>query len=317
MVDHLARQQLVDIRKGLFLIRYATADDRVDPPSVEISIASGSERNLTLILHPEAREASLWQPGSCIVVRATAPGQAIVTVTPTRPRGSSTASIQIESLTQGAPPVHLKSSNRQMANEISFGDEDVSLDNGFGSGARRQSRGGGSGDINILGHVAGRGDVTAASNEWIGGPSAPSRIEGIAIEWPDRPPGVELRYAVRYGKRNMMTAESKGLGSFVGSRGKALPIVGVSLELIGGSIDNQLVAEALFLGAPIQRVAGQRIQLAGPTRQEPLVGLRLTMSARNTAAARVQPEPLPPATSARPGGRVRVFRGKSGASAQG
>jgi len=287
----------------------------MDPPGVEIRVAPGSERNLTFILHPEARDAALWQPGSCLVVRATNPGQVVVTVTPTRSHGSVAASVEIESLTQGVPP-RFSTSDRQSRNALSFSDDDDDFPANNGFRNRSQSNGRRDGEFTVLGHVAGRGDIVAASNEWIAGPSAPSRIEGLAIEWPDQPPGTELRYAVRYGKRNLLTSESRGLGSFVGSRGKALPIVGVNLELAGPS-GSQLVAEALFLGAPIQRVTGQRIQLSGPTRQEPLVGLRLSLSEGNTAPARIRQEPSAPpltATAARSSGRVRVFRGKASAS---
>jgi len=37
--------------------------------------------------------------------------------------------------------------------------------------------------LRLMAHVAGIGDVFVNLNEWIAGPSAPSRIEGIAVEY--------------------------------------------------------------------------------------------------------------------------------------
>src|SRR5439155_85550 len=41
--------------------------------------------------------------------------------------------------------------------------------------------------LRLRAHIAGIGDVHSGSDEWIAGPEAPARIEGLAIEWPDKP----------------------------------------------------------------------------------------------------------------------------------
>jgi hypothetical protein len=329
----LARQQIIDVRKGLFLVRYASAEDRASPPSVRVAPAPGSERTAEVIQHPEAREAALWRPGTCLVVRASAPSSLIVNVQPLEPSGSVAVSVEIEALTQGVPPAPVRAPAPQGTSQVRFSDDPAGrLSYGSAEPAvARQSFGMSeppadtfsTGAIRVLGHIAGRGDVVVNADEWLAGPSAPSRIEGIAIEWPGRPPGLDLRYAVQYGKRNIANSGPKGLGGFAGSRGQALPIVGLTIELVGGSPEQQIAAEALFLGSPAMRTSGQRVQLAGPTRQEPLVGLRLVMAQAAPAYARPEPagfrsEPEPPAehSGAAATGRVRVFRGKGSRTAR-
>jgi hypothetical protein len=315
----VARQQIIDVGKGLFLVRYASANDRANPPSVSIQPAAGSERTITTILHPDARDATLWQPGTGLVFRSTAPGQLAVNVVPAGPRGSVAASVEIETLTQGVPPLPARQAAQRPSNQITFTDDltgDEDEDEGEENAPALSSPAVADGSIRVLGHVAGRGDVTVGPDEWVAGPSAPSRIEGINVEWPSCPPGVGLRYAVTYGTRNPASSGMKDLGTFVGSRGKAMPITGIAFELTGAP-GQEIAAEALFLGSPLSRSKGSRVQLSGPTRQEPLVGLKLGLTkAADVRPAREVPalRPVAAAEAApRSTGRVRVFRGKAGA----
>ena len=148
--------------------------------------------------------------------------------------------------------------------------------------------------------------MTVGADEWIAGPSAPSRIEGIAIEWLDKPAGVDLRYAVNSTKS---TPKTSGVGTFVGTRGHARPITGVTLELFGPERRRPPAAcEALFLGSPTTRTTGKRIVMSGVTGREPLVGLRLRVEPVAKAHAAVL------TTGAREGrssGGVRVFRSRT------
>jgi hypothetical protein len=87
-----------------------------------------------------------------------------------------------------------------------------------------------------------------------------------------------------------------GLGSFAGTRGKAMPIVGLMLEISGPSAGSlQFVVEAIFLGAATTRISGRRVVAAGPTGREPLVGLRVALE-KVPAANRSQAKSATPAT---------------------
>jgi hypothetical protein len=165
--------------------------------------------------------------------------------------------------------------------------------------------------FSILGHVAGFGDAIVRAGEWIAGPDAPARIEGLAIDWSDKPADVDLCYSVKLARPHAASGRTTRLGDYAGTRGRALPIVAVRLELTGpGAAGFQLFGEATFLGAPLMRVTGRRLAIAGPTGREPLVGFRLRLGEAGSA---VQPEN---ATMARTHttGPVRVFRPQSTSS---
>ena len=57
-----------------------------------------------------------------------------------------------------------------------------------------------------------------------------------------------------------------------------MPLTNVMLELSGPDASvYQFSVEALFLGAPVMHVSGERVVLSGPTGREPLVGLRVAL----------------------------------------
>jgi hypothetical protein len=293
-MEHAKQQQMVNLDRGLFLVRYAAAEDEVQPPKVRISPDPPSNKDISFLLHPDHNEAVLWQPETCLVVRALAPGKLAVQVIPMQEGGSVAATVRIEALSQGmtAPaPAQTKAAS--------------SLPND-------------SGEFRILGHVTGIGDVVVDANEWLAGPSAPLRIEGISLEWPGKPADLEIRYAVKTAKPHPISGRAMGLGSFAGTRGKAMPIVGVMLQVAGNAAENfQFAVEAIFLGSPALRVIGRRVVASGPTGREPLVGLRLSLdSMRQVSLGSVRQAKRPQAKSSagkprRSAGNVRVFRSRS------
>jgi hypothetical protein len=277
-MERTRQQQTVTIGRGLFLVRYATAEDAAQPPVVRVSPDPTPNRHIGILLDPNHSEPVLWQPDTCLVVRALAPGKLTVEVMATQDRGSAAAIVRIEPLTQGTPTAPLV---RLMSEP---------------SGLR------------ILGHVTGQGDQVVNANEWLAGPAAPARIEGIAIEWPDKPGDLEIRYAVKTAKPQPASGRPVELGSFAGTRGKAMPIVGVILEMSGSAAANlQFAVEAIFLAAPNLRIVGKRVVASGPTGREPLVGLRLGL----VNAASETPHPKVAASKAGASAdRIRVFRSR-------
>jgi hypothetical protein len=278
------QKQTVAINRGLFLVRYAAAEDQAQPPKVMVAPDATSNKDISFLLHPDHNEAVLWQPETCLVVRALAAGKLEVQVVPLQEGGSVAATVRIEPLNQGKAIQAPRKARRDIA-QIS-------------------------GDFRILGHVSGLGDVLVKANEWLAGPSAPSRIEGISIQWPEKPQNLEIHYAVKTAKPQTNSGRKVGLGTFAGTRGKAMPIVGLMLELSGtGTADYQLSAEAIFLGAPATRITGKRIIASGPTGREPLVGLKLNLESVREAP---HPQVVPSVSKAkRSEGRVRVFRSRS------
>src|SRR5262249_26083663 len=158
-------------------------------------------------------------------------------------------------------------------------------------------------------HVASIGDVVVNANEWLAGPAAPSRIEGISIEWPGKPEDVDIRYSVKTARPQTVSGRIVDLGSFAGTRGKAMPVGGLTLELSGTGASNiQFNVEAFFLGSPATRITGRQIVLAGQTGREPLVGLRVGLE---EASAKSQTQrTLSGARPSRASNGVRVFRSR-------
>jgi len=279
------QQQTVAINRGLFLVRYATAEDEQNPPKILLAPDPDSTDDINFLLHPDHKEAVLWQPDTCLVIRATAAGKLSVHVIPIQNGGSAAATVRIEPLNHGkAAPLQFP--RKKQANTP----YDL-------------------GDFSILGHVTGIGDVTVNANEWIAGPSAPSRIEGISLEWPGKPSNLGIHYMVKTAKPQTTTSRKMGLGSFAGTRGKAMPIIGLTLELSGPESANfQFAGEAIFLGSPVARMTGKRVVVSGPTGREPLVGLRLGVE-KVTVSARAA-KSVPPNKPRQPESRVRVFRSR-------
>jgi hypothetical protein len=284
-MDRTKQQQTVAINRGLFLVRYAAAEDEAQPPRVQVSPDPASNNDISFLLHPDHNEAVLWQPDSCLVMQAMAPGMLSVQVIPMQDGGSVAATVRIEPLSQGKAPSPLvqTKSPSSVPHDLS--------------------------NFQILGHVSGMGDVVVDAGEWLAGPSAPSRIEGISIEWPGKPADLDMHYAIKTAKPQTSSGRKTAIGSFAGTRGKAMPIVGLMLEVSGpGASDFQFSVEAIFLGSPAMRITGKRVAASGPTGREPLVGLRIGLeSVRPAARSKAKPATN---KSERSAGRVRVFRSR-------
>src|SRR5262249_29004142 len=95
------QKQTIVINRGLFLIRYTAAADVARPPKVTVAPELGSTKDISVLLHPDHNEAVLWQPDSCVVVRAMAAGELCVQVEPAQEGGSAAATVKIEPLNQG------------------------------------------------------------------------------------------------------------------------------------------------------------------------------------------------------------------------
>jgi len=255
---------------------------------VKVSADPTSDQDVSFILYPDESEPVLWQPDTCLVVRATASAKLAVQVVPTQEGGSTAATVRIEPLNQGkaAAPPHGDKPEYRTSNS--------------------------SGAFRLLGHLTGRGDVLADADEWLAGPAAPSRIEGISLAWPNKPSDLKIRYAVKTARPQPISGQAVELGSFAGTRGKAMPIVGLMFEISGAAAERyQLSIETIFLGSPSTRTTGSRVVVYGPTGREPLVGLRVKLAAIASQAKPSTSQINPSKRKPRPSNSaVRVFRSR-------
>lgn len=292
-MNDLAQQKTVDLARGLFLVRYDGSDDKVTPPAVRVFPDRGNAQNCLIITAPDAADGTLYSPESALVVSVNRSCRIIVEVTPQRQGGSTNANIKIEPLTQG----QMRSRTSPMAPAPYLNGE--------------------LGDFRLLAHVAGVGDVTESLDRWIAGPTAPARIEGLCVVWPGKPQDIAINYAVRFARPQRGDNQFVPLGTFAGTRGRALPLTGFALEVSGpGANLYAFTAEAIFLGAPAMRVSGHRINLSGPSGREPLVGIKINVETASVQSSNIRPAQAVAAATlgapARTGGRVRVFRSRQG-----
>ncbi len=234
------------------------------------------------------------------VVRSIQPAKLVIEVVPTRDNGSVAATIKVEALAQSTGAASTAVSAAAAGPSAAPLPKASALDLQ---------------DFKLVGHVAGVGDIAVRADEWLAGPTSPSRVEGFAIDWPGKPAGLEIGYAARIGGPKPVSTNMGSIGSFAGTKGRALPLVGANLELSGPLAPQfELIVETIFLGSPKQRQSGPRLTFSGPTGREPLVGLRVGLGrlgqvergAAPPEDARV-PEDIPP-PSPKPSSRVRVFR---------
>lgn len=280
------------LERGLFLIRYDEAADSASPPEIRVTSETAGEHQVAIITDPDAAYGVLSRPGDCLVVKALQRGAIRVEVAARTPRGSIKATVKLERLRNGGS-AHGDGSTevKQTTTPSVTTDPDFTLD-----------------DFEVIGHVARRGDVSVGANEWIAGPTAPSQIEGLSIHWPGKPDGLTLRYSVEVGGNGRSSPQTVRLGQFSGTKGRALPLVGLTLELDGeGAPDYELTVEGLFLGSSPVRLRGEKVSLRSPGGRAPLVGLKIGIE-RNSATTRGESRGNMQASTLASG--VRVFRGR-------
>ena len=283
------QRKSVSVKRGLFLLRYAATGDTTRPPFVTVTSDERDGNRIVILADPDVEGNALTLPGDCLVVRALENATLRLEVTPSVPDGSVEATIQLERLTNGAAEQRTTAARRKVSDPVPVGPVEQKLE--------------------LVGHVARRGDVAVGADSWVAGPVDPSRIEGLTVRWLNQPADASLRYAAISGG-DFEDAEMVEDGSFVGTRGRSRPIRGVAFEIVGrGASRYRLIAEGLFLGSLPVRSQGSKVTLAGPTGEEPLVGLRLSIEERGARGAdagqgfRGLPQSEP--------SRVRVFRGSA------
>jgi hypothetical protein len=272
------------VGSGLYLLRYVSTRAASGCPIVRARPSSTDGRGISIQPLPGRATADLASPGECVLIRAENSGALDVTVFSADPNGSLEAEVRLERIVTSE---NAKSERVSQAPVLASAKP----------------------ALQVLAHVAHRGDCVVGHGSWICGPDLPMSIEGIAIRWPNKPANVELRYAAISEKSPRGRAQEKSAGEFAGTRGKAAPLLGLSLALSGPqAADYELRAEALFLGSSVERKSGSQIMLSGPTGREPLVGFKLSIVPTRNLPAPAQPAVTGEAVAMKQVGRVRVYR---------
>lgn len=132
--------------------------------------------------------------------------------------------------------------------------------------------------LTLTGHVEQIGDVSVI-NQCLGDEAGQSRLEGFAINWANKPQGVDLAYTTTLAGAG--PGQKVMTGSFTGARNKAAAIVAVGFSLTGPErADYELAGHVVFAGGDRQAIVTDQM-IFGPTGNEPLVALSLTITPRN------------------------------------
>jgi hypothetical protein len=244
----------VNVSKGLFVMRYAASRGGVDAPSARIIAPPGA--GVEVYTADTSGSAVLSAVGDACMVRAATDSTVTVEVEARYPGSSTDAHFELERLTQSAIPRARRSApaSRRTPQPVT--------------------------SPAILAHVSRQGDMLVEADEWVCGPHSPLVIEGLQLVWPDRPDGVDVMMGCLTSDSARRIASPVPSGAFVGSRGRATQILGLTLSLIGPEADAyEIGADVLFLGSRVVSRSGRSLEFNSPTGHEPLVGLRLSVAA--------------------------------------
>lgn len=288
------RSAVLSVERGLYTLTYrheAAIDARLVPPTGYVSPAEGCEDDVHVISAPGDEAGVLARPGSGLVVLAENDGALTLTVRSATEGGSLAADFDLKRVEASRPAVAVSGSRPR-----------TDLPEGMT-------------EFLVCAHVSIRGDVSVHRGDWICGPSAPGRIEGFEL----RSKGGELplEYQVATAGRDRGWSQWFGVGAYAGTRGRALPLVGVRIRIREGFAPGAMLkAEAVFLGSTVVSRSGREIELIGPSPSDPLVGIRLDVARTEVVADKNVAEPAPkPSEPERPQSRLKVFRGARAKSA--
>jgi hypothetical protein len=256
--NDMADSRPLRVPEGLFVLRYVSSPDGLDAPEISVTVPQGSDIAVVDSADSFVRrgETVLGMPGDAVVLKARREGAVLITVLSPGGRGRRQAHVGLERVTN-APRPSVGTLPHAAPQALDVDPEEL---------------------LEIMAHVANRGDVTVKGGQWICGPQFPMAIEGIAVNWRQAPQGVDVVTTARVNDRGRTQLAPAPSGRFVGTRGRAAPLVGLSFTLTGPLASRYtLSCEALFLGAAIVSRVGATVDLKGPTGHEPLVGLRLSI----------------------------------------
>jgi len=281
---------LMTLDTGLFCIVQTPSralDTAAGLPGVRIALPPGP------MSRPEAVSISTFRPdgwlsgaGDAALVRVlNGPAQILVTIyqAPNAKEGSA-PNLQVLRLLEPAP-------GAQAAQAVPGGGEAARA-----SAARPTPK-----VMEMVAHIQERGDVGAMLGEWLGERGSKRWMEGFGISPTHEIAPTEIEYQAVLG-RGWLSPWVEG-GQFCGSRGMALPILGLRLRLRGAAAEtHEAVYSATFLdGTAIGPVpAGEACEAPSLA---PIEAFQVVVRRRGSAPAEAPAEPAAAEEEARPAGR--------------
>ncbi|WP_156417955.1 hypothetical protein [Aureimonas sp. AU4] len=273
-MDATERRATLRVERGLSSLTY-----RADPGSVgEAPVAEvvAASEGVSLVSAPGEPSGVLGAPGRVLVISADRAGTIEVVLRAVGSAGAPAATLELTRMGTQAEPEPAP----RLRPDLTEGGVEFLL----------------------RAHVSLRGDLAAPRGHWICGPDAPGRIEGLEM----RGVGGDLpiEYQVAVAGRGAGWSNWTPAGAYAGTRGKALPLIGLRARLTQAAAPGlALRADGAFLGSSLVTRRGREIELLGPTPLDPLVGVRLDFA--RAAEPTALPAAMPPV---RQPSRLRIFR---------
>ncbi len=140
--------------------------------------------------------------------------------------------------------------------------------------------------VNVIAHIQGRGDVGAKFGAWLGERGSNAWIEGFAITAPEGLDPSSLSYQAVLG-RGWLSPWVEA-GQYCGSRGMALPLLGVRIRLSGEAAEQYDISySATFVGGATAGPVGNDETCEGDT-LAPLEAIQVTLTPRLRKASRAK-----------------------------
>jgi hypothetical protein len=276
--------RLMTLEPGLFCIVH-TPSPNVDAaaglPGVRVSLPPGpSGRPEAVAIASFRNDGWLHGVGDAALVRVTGgPAQVLVTVYQSPEAQGGGPNLQVTRLTDGAAAMPGQPGLRQ-------------------AGPQGQAAAAAPIQVDMIAHIQGRGDVGAQLGEWLGEQGSKRWIEGFAVAPAKEIAAGDVEYQAVLG-RGWLSPWAEG-GQFCGSRGMALPLLGLRLRLRGAAAEAyECSYSAAFVdGTTVGPVtAGEACESEALA---PMESFRIDIRPRGQAPATLPAEPVAsPAEAAR------------------
>jgi hypothetical protein len=140
------------------------------------------------------------------------------------------------------------------------------------------------GPVDVMAHIQTRGDVPGPFGEWIGETGSQNWIEGFAINAPEGIDPADLSYQAVLG-RGWLSPWVEA-GQYCGSRGMALPLLGLRVRLTGDAAEQyEISCSASFVGGAAAGPVGNDETCEAET-LAPLEAIQVTLAPRTRRGGR-------------------------------
>lgn len=275
------QSRVLPLEAGMYIVRYASNLPQGQEVCITLQQAPLGKGSVDFFPAEGVSRNTLAKLGDCVIVRVKGDiGALLVTEYHLAAVGVRTVNLRVDRIDTSAAIISdAKLAQPQMAAATPAPlPGNASAPNGA---FNTQAATNGAATLRLEGHIERRGDITVQGG-WLGSPNSMQRLEGFTIHWPNKPEGVDLAYSCQVQGARQPAALS---GNYIGTRRRASPITAITFGLIGPKQKNfQLDGQVVFSGTP-QKTIQNGQEISGPTGQEHLVAILVSVSPKLEANA--------------------------------